>query len=836
VANGYARYSGLGGGSGSGSGVTSLNGETGVISIVAGAGITVTPAGQNITIAATGAELTFADSLVNTAGTVTLKNDSASPAASSYYGTNGSSVLGYYTLPVSGINQLTGDVTAGPGTGSQVATLASVNSNIGSFTYASLTVNAKGLITAASSGAAPVTTLGAVGAAPNANAGLITGNTLNLEPFSSTFPGVVTASGGGTANYLRADGTWASPPGATSGTVTSVSVVSGNGFAGTVATATTTPAITLSTSITGILQGNGTAISAASTTGSGNVVLATSPSLVTPALGTPASGVLTNTTGLPLTTGVTGVLPIANGGTDNGTLAVTAGGVLYTDGTKFQNVGAGTTGQLLSSNGASAPSWVSGSGVNAQYAVFAEQQTSGNASNTGTAIPATTWTKRVLNTTIQSQSWASISSSQITLSAGTYYFEAVVPFYDSGTSQARLYNVTTSSVALIGSNCAASDNSATDAGSQSIIQGVLTIAGSTTFEIDAFVNRSVAGNGGAAVSTGANEQYTTISIHQVPSIFGTGSVTSVGLTAPAFLSVSGSPVTTSGTLALSYSGTALPVANGGTGVTSVTTAPTATSFAGWDSNANMNAAGLIPGYAGISTGNTTLTAASAQVQNVSSGTGNVQITLPVASTLTAGQYFDLYYTASGGALFVVTSGANALGPSLGNNYGLRCICINPSGGTGTASWAYSFLGINGRPYTIAFGGTGSSTVVTAPTATGWAGWDANKNMSANNFIPSLTSTATAAGTTTLAVGSAHYQAFTGSTTQTVTLPVATTLANGYTFYITNASTGVVTVQTSGTNTIKAMAAGSTLVVYCVNTAGGTGTASWNWLYTASLNN
>lgn len=47
------------------------------------------------------------------------------------------------------------------------------------------------------------------------------------------------------------------------GTVTSVSVASANGFAGTVATATTTPAITLTTSITGVLKGNGTAISAA---------------------------------------------------------------------------------------------------------------------------------------------------------------------------------------------------------------------------------------------------------------------------------------------------------------------------------------------------------------------------------------------------------------------------------------------------------------------------------------------------------------------------------------------------------------------------------------------
>lgn len=48
------------------------------------------------------------------------------------------------------------------------------------------------------------------------------------------------------------------------GTVTSVSMVSANGLAGTVATATTTPAITLTTTITGLLKGNGTAISAAS--------------------------------------------------------------------------------------------------------------------------------------------------------------------------------------------------------------------------------------------------------------------------------------------------------------------------------------------------------------------------------------------------------------------------------------------------------------------------------------------------------------------------------------------------------------------------------------------
>jgi hypothetical protein len=65
--------------------------------------------------------------------------------------------------------------------------------------------------------------------------------------------------------YDAALGYWKNIPGTTfgTGTVTSVSVVSANGLAGTVATATTTPAITISTSITGVLKGNGTAISAA---------------------------------------------------------------------------------------------------------------------------------------------------------------------------------------------------------------------------------------------------------------------------------------------------------------------------------------------------------------------------------------------------------------------------------------------------------------------------------------------------------------------------------------------------------------------------------------------
>ena len=98
-----------------------------------------------------------------------------------------------------------------------------------------------------------------------------------------------------------------------SGTVTTASVVSANGFAGSVATDTTTPAITISTSITGLLKGDGTAISAA-TSGTDYVV----PS---GALGTPTSGTLTNCTFPTLNQNTSG-----SAASLSATLAVTSGG------------------------------------------------------------------------------------------------------------------------------------------------------------------------------------------------------------------------------------------------------------------------------------------------------------------------------------------------------------------------------------------------------------------------------------------------------------------------------------------------------------------------------
>lgn len=127
-------------------------------------------------------------------------------------------------------------------------------------------------------------------------------------------------------------------------------------------------------------------------------------------------------------------------------------------------------------------------------------------------------------------------------------------------------------------------------------------------------------------------------------------------------------------------------------------------------------------------------------------------------------------------------------------------------------------------------GTGVATAATASTL---ALRDANANLLANNFLDGYATTATAAGTTTLTVSSTRQQFFTGATTQTVTLPVTSTLALGHSFLIVNNSTGSITINSSGGNPVVVVAGSTSAVITCILTSGTTA-ASWSSAYLGSI--
>jgi hypothetical protein len=104
----------------------------------------------------------------------------------------------------------------------------------------------------------------------------------------------------------------------------------------------------------------------------------------------------------------------------------------------------------------------------------------------------------------------------------------------------------------------------------------------------------------------------------------------------------------------------------------------------------------------------------------------------------------------------------------------------------------------------------------------------------DNIKLGYTTTATAAGTTTLTSASNNQQFFTGSTTQTVVLPVTSTLALGLSYLIVNNSTGVVTVQSSGANTITLIPANASVRCTCILITGTTA-ASWSFAFEGSSN-
>lgn len=128
-------------------------------------------------------------------------------------------------------------------------------------------------------------------------------------------------------------------------------------------------------------------------------------------------------------------------------------------------------------------------------------------------------------------------------------------------------------------------------------------------------------------------------------------------------------------------------------------------------------------------------------------------------------------------------------------------------------------------------GTGVTSNATASTI---VTRDANGNININSANQGYTTTATAAGTTTLTAASTALQFFTGSTTQTVIMPVVSTLTLGQQYYFRNNSTGQVSVLSSdASGVVGSIAAGTSAVITCILTSG-VGSSSWDTRYIAII--
>jgi hypothetical protein len=162
---------------------------------------------------------------------------------------SGSPVTTSGTLAGTLTTQSVNSIFAGPSSGAAAAP-----------TFRALTTTDIPALSYVTSVALALPSIMSVSGSPVTSSGTLTG-TLTTQAVNSIFAGP--SSGSAAAPTFRALTTADIPalPYGT-GTVTAVSVVSANGFAGT-SSGGATPALTLTTTITGLLKGNGTAISAA---------------------------------------------------------------------------------------------------------------------------------------------------------------------------------------------------------------------------------------------------------------------------------------------------------------------------------------------------------------------------------------------------------------------------------------------------------------------------------------------------------------------------------------------------------------------------------------------
>jgi len=140
----------------------------------------------------------------------------------------------------------------------------------------------------------------------------------------------------------------------------------------------------------------------------------------------------------------------------------------------------GTNGQFLQTNGSGVLSFANAGGIFESQLLHVREEAANNTS--GGTFNSGSWVKRTLDTTKTNEiTGASLSSSQITLPAGTYFIFGMANVgSDVGRHTAKLYNTTDSSDTIIGSS---EYSDGLGHSGKSIVTGRFTISGQKTFEL-----------------------------------------------------------------------------------------------------------------------------------------------------------------------------------------------------------------------------------------------------------------------------------------------------------------------------------------------------------------